>query len=233
MKKLASAIAIAGLITGIAAPAHAASFTQIGDTGQTLDTAQAILGNGESLDSISGRIAANNTVGLFKIFLTGGQTFSATTVSAKTLIDLPQDLLLGIPTDILADPQLFLFDANGKGIYGNDDSFGSIQATLPSGGFAPSTSGVYFLAIASSGLTPVGTSGNLFGTANATGIFAPVSDQPLISFIGQGSTIGTYDIFLTGAAAVPEPEQTAGMIAAGALLLVHQLKRWKSRSFKG
>jgi hypothetical protein len=229
MKRLVCAIVAACSIGGIASSAQAASFTQLGDTGQTLDTAQVISPGGDSLDLISGRISSNTTVGLFKIFLTGGQTFSATTVSAKTLIDLPQDLLLGIPTDILADPQLFLFDSNGKGIYGNDDSFGSIQATLPSGGFAPTASGFYFLAIASSGLTPVGAADNLFGAANPAGLFTPISNLPLVGFTGQGSTIGTYDIFITGATAVPEPEQTAGAIAAGSLVLLYQFKK-KRRS---
>jgi hypothetical protein len=225
MKKLAYATAIAFFVAGLSSPAQAASFTQIGDTGQTLDTAQTIPPGNDSLDVISGRISANNLVGLFKLFLTGGQTFSATTVSPKTLIDLPADLLLGIPTDILADPQLFLFDATGKGVYGNDDSFGSIQATLPSGGFAPATSGFYFLAIASAGLTPISQSGNIFNPADPSGLFAPANGQPLSSFVGQGTTIGTYDIFLTGATAVPEPEQMAGIVAAGALAGIYRLKR--------
>jgi hypothetical protein len=221
------AAAIAGFLPNLA---HAATFTQIGDTGQTLSTAQEIPAGLDPLTAISGQISGTNTIGLFKIFLTGGQTFSATTVSANTLINVPIDVLLGAPNPNLIDPQLFLFDADGNGVYGNDDSFGSTQATLPSGGFSPLQSGFYFLAVASAGLTPVSSGGSIFGPADATGIFAPNgvgAGQPLLGFTGTGGSNWRYDIALTGvttnAHAVPEPEHTAGLIAAAALFFSY---RW-------
>ncbi|PZV07878.1 MAG: hypothetical protein DCF22_21205 [Leptolyngbya sp.] len=235
MNKLAQATAVAVFVAGLSSSqAQAVTFTQVGDTGQTLDTAQVIPSGSLPLESISGAISAPNIAHLFKIFLTGGQTFSATTINAETLLQLPVDQALGIPTDLLVDPQLFLFDAAGKGVYGNDDSVGT-QATLPSGGFSPAQSGAYFLAIASSGYTPVSTLGNIFSPANAAGLFEPTGSgaaQPFSSFTGQGDE-GRYTISLTGvttgdnSSAVPEPEQTAGLVAAGLLGIGYQLKKRK------
>lgn len=235
MKKLMQAAALAVFVTGLSSSqAQAVTFTQVGDTGQTLDTAQLIPSGALPLESISGTVSAPNIAHLFKIFLTGGQTFSATTINAETLLELPVDQALGIPTDLLVDPQLFLFDAMGKGVYGNDDSVGT-QATLPSGGFAPLQSGAYFLAIAGSGYNPVSTLGSIFSPANAVGLFEPTGSgaaEPFSSFMGQGDG-GRYMISLTGATtddnsnAVPEPEQTAGLVAAGLLGITYQLKKRK------
>lgn len=221
-----------------ASQVEAVTFTQVGDTGQTLDTAQVIPAGSLPLDSISGSISGGNVVNLFKIFLTGGQTFSATTINAETLLQLPVDQTLGIPTDLLVDPQLFLFNLAGLGIYGHDDSIGT-QATLSSGGFSPAQSGAYFLAIASSGFNPVSPLGNIFSPANPAGILEPTgvgASQPFSEFVGQGLGVGRYAIALTGVTtsadnsnAIPEPEQTAGLVAAGVMGLAYQLKRHKQR----
>lgn len=237
MKKLMKAATLAVFVTGLSSSqVQAVTFTQVGDTGQTLDAAQLIPSGALPLESISGTVSAPNIAHLFKIFLTGGQTFSATTINAETLLELPVDQALGIPTDLLVDPQLFLFDAMGKGVYGNDDSVGT-QATLPSGGFSPLQSGAYFLAIAGSGYNPVSSLGSIFSPANPAGLFEPTgsgSAEPFSSFMGQGDG-GRYTISLTGATtddnsnAVPEPEQTAGLVAAGLLGITYQLKKRKQQ----
>ncbi|MBM0741991.1 hypothetical protein JOY44_10195 [Phormidium sp. CLA17] len=240
MNKLvqATATAVAVLVAGLSSSqAQAVTFTQVGDTGQTLGTAQVIPAGSLPLESISGTVSAPNIAHLFKIFLTGGQTFSATTINAETLLQLPVDQALGIPTDLLVDPQLFLFDAAGIGVYGNDDSVGT-QATLPSGGFSPAQSGAYFLAIAASGYNPGNTLGSIFSPANASGLFEPTGSgaaNAFSSFTGQAESGGRYMISLTGVTtgddsnsnAVPEPEQTAGLIAAGVLGIGYQLKKRK------
>ena len=217
------------MVTLSCTQAQAISFTEAIDAGETLNAAASIASGMESLTSISGII--DGDADIFKIFLTGGQTFSATTINLDTIIGIPSDDLLGSPTDLIADPQLFLFDASGKGIYANDDSFGFPQATLPSGGFSPTESGFYFLAISSSGYNPVSMGGDIFPTQPSTEIFGPTGaggDSPLIGFQGTNTTRGKYTISLTGVQAtpqnIPEPSSILGILAIGILGTV-SLKR--------
>ncbi|MBW4692410.1 MAG: DVUA0089 family protein [Lyngbya sp. HA4199-MV5] len=211
---------------------QAVTFSQVGDTGQTLDTAQIIPEGSQSLDAITGSLSSANVINLFRIVLTGGQTFSATTLNANTLIELPIDQQLGAPTALLPDPQLFLFDAVGRGVYGSDDSFGTAQASLTSGGFSPTAPGTYFLAIASAGYTPVSAGGSIFGDADANGVLAATGTgaaSPFTGFIGSGTAGGDYQISLTGVSAnaqgVPEPSETAGLLAVGILGIGYQVRK--------
>lgn len=237
MNKLTQAVAVSVFATGLAAGhAQAVTFTQVGDTGQTLETAQVIPGGTQTLDSIAGTLAAPNVVNLFRIVLAGGQTFSATTINVNTLVELPIDQQLGSPTALLPDPQLFLFDAAGRGVYGNDDSFGTAQASLTSGGLSPTAAGTYFLAIASTGYNPVSAGGNIFGDADASGILAATgagATSPLTGFGGDGAAGGDYQITFTGvtanAAGVPEPSETAGLIVAGVLGIGYQVRKTLKR----
>lgn len=229
VKMAVASVLMAGLSSG---QSQAATFSQVGDTGQTLDTAQVIPGGALPLDTITGILSSPNIVNLFRIVLVGGQTFSATTLNADTLIELPIDQQLGSPTSLLPDPQLFLFDADGKGIYGNDDSSFNAQASLPSGGFSPTAPGTYFLAITTSGYNPVSAGGSIFGDADANGIFAPTglgAASSLTGFTGTGTSGGAYQITLTGAttsvAAVPEPSETLGMVAAGLAGIGYQITK--------
>lgn len=229
MKKLSQITAISGLITVLAsAQVQAATFTEVSDAGKTLGEAQVIPGGFQPLKSISGRL--DGGADLFRIFLKGDRTFSATTINPDTL-ELPVDKLLGAPTPLLEDPQLFLFDSNGRGIYGSDDSFGTTQSTLGSDGFSPSESGNYFLAISSFGFDPVSSGGNIFSDRNFDQVLEPMgpgSESPLSSFSGTSTTSGRYTIALTGAKAVPEPSSVLGTLALGALgtvtLLRHRRK---------
>ncbi|MFE1745995.1 DVUA0089 family protein [Coleofasciculus sp. H7-2] len=235
MKKLAHIAAISVLVTGLSsAHAQAATFTEKSDAGKTLNTAQVIPSGSQLLEFITGTLS-NNDADLFQIFLTGGQTFSATTLSLDTLVGLPVDNVLGAPTELLEDPQLFLFDASGKGIYGNDDIPGlNSQSVLSSGGFSPAQSGIYYLAIASSGYDPVSAVGKIF-SAGADGVLEPTGsggNLSLSGFTGTSATSGRYGIALTGvttstqssAESIPEPAGTWGILALGALGAVSQLK---------
>lgn len=237
MKKFIPAILLPALgLFFAASPSYAVTLIESGDAGETPNTAQ-VIPSGSALLEFLGGVLGDNDADLFQIFLTGGQTFSATTISLETLVDLPVNQLLGVPTALLEDPQLFLFDAEGKGIYGNDDSFGSLQPTLLSGEFSPSQSGLYYLAIASAGYNPVSTNGNIFatGTNNVLEPTGPGSELPLSGFAGTSTTRGTYAIALTGAstaaqtpppASVPEPTAALGLMALGAGATWSQ---WKSR----
>lgn len=209
---------------------QAASFTEIGDAGETLGTAQVIQSGSQPLESISGTLFRDADV--FNIFLTGGQTFSATTISPGTLVELPVDNLLGVPTKVLEDPQLFLFDSSGRGVYANDDSFGSSQSTLPSGGFSPSDSGIYYLALSSFDYDPVSTGGVIFPSEPSTEVYGPTGPGgglSLSGFEGASNSSGNYSIALSGAQTVPEPSSTLGMLAFGALGAVFWLRKKRKK----
>lgn len=233
MKKIARVTAISALVTALSSGyAQAATFTEVSDAGKTLGEAQVIPSGSRPLKSISGRL--DGGADLFRIFLKGGQTFSATTINPDTL-EIPVDKLLSTPTGLLEDPQLFLFNSAGRGIYGNDDSFGTIQSTLLSDGFSPKKSGDYFLAISSFGYDPVSSGGEIFSDGNSDGVLEPAGlggRSPLSSFSGRSTTTGRYTVALTGAKAVPEPSSVLGTVALGAWgavsLLKHQKKKTKA-----
>ena len=180
-------------------------FTESNDAGESIATATSITTNQRvTLESISGSLSGD--ADLYKIFLTGGQTFSATTVSAKTA-EIPTNQLIGIPIDVVIDPKIYLFDEQGNGVYANDDLFGSSQSTLPSGpgGFSPEASGIYFLGISGTGYNAVSAEerqifpgGEPFDQiAGPTGAGGGL---PLVGFAGDTSaSSGDYTISLTGA----------------------------------
>ena len=195
---------------------QAASFTEIGDAGETLGTAQVIQSGSQPLESISGTLFRDADI--FNIFLTGGQTFSATTISPSTLVELPVDNLLGVPTKVLEDPQLYLFDSS--------------QSTLPSGGFSPSDSGIYSLALSSFDYDPVSTGGIIFPSEPSTEVYGPTGPGgglSLSGFEGVSNSSGNYSIALSGAETVPEPSSTLGMLAFGALGAVFWLRKKRKK----
>lgn len=196
--------ALAALLTSTllaAAPASALVWTEVG-AGNSLATAEVTAGPGlPALDGITGFLASTNFVNvgpvyeidLFKIRIADSAIFSASVVS---------------PT--VADTMLFLFDAQGRGVFANDD-FDNLNPSLPAG--ITSSNGDYFLGIAMAGTGAVdGMSIDLFtpdGTPSAAG--------PLAGWLVNTTNDElpySYSISLVGAtvAAVPEP--------ASALLLL-------------
>ena len=178
-------------------------FTESADAGESLATAVSVITDQRTpLESISGTLSGDSD--LYKIFLTGGQTFSATTVSSRTA-SIPTDQLLGIPIDVVIDPKIFLFDEQGNGIYANDDLFGSTQSTLLSGanGFSPAASGFYFLGISGTGYEAVSADGQIFPVEpfnQAVGPTGAGGGKSLTGFAGDtSSSSGEYTISLTGA----------------------------------
>lgn len=227
MNKLARVTAISALVAAISSVhAQAATFTEMGDAGETLSTAEVIRGS-QPLDSISGALPGNADQGtfpgsadLFKLSLTGGGTFSATTVGGASF-----------------DTQLFLFNSKGIGIYGNDNASLTLennQSTLPKGDFSPTKSGLYYLAISGFNYDPVSDQGEIFPNpglpfSQVFGPTGPGGGSPLSGFAGPGFSGGSYTIALTGAKAVPEPSSVMGT-ALGALSVVWILKRKRNRS---
>ncbi|GAA6621413.1 hypothetical protein NUACC26_072330 [Scytonema sp. NUACC26] len=159
-------IFLSGKNTGLLASTKASVSTsnrvaakEDGEAGSLLDSAQDLSTQpGTIITSISGKLSNDNDVDLYKIFLAGDRTFSATTIGGTEV-----------------DTRLFLFDASGRGIYGNDAGGRSPQSTLPANDLlTPSNSGVYYLAISSSDNLPYSDRGNIFN--NGAGVLAPLLD---------------------------------------------------------
>lgn len=212
--------------------AQAASFSEVGDAGESLSTAQVVTAGLSPLTSIAGSLAGfDDPADLFQIFLTGGQSFSATTVGGANF-----------------DTRLFLFAANGAGVYFNDDAVsGTLQSTLPANSsFTPTQSGTYYLGVSGFDYNPVNAAGDrLFpsltdfpGDVPADSIFTavfgptgPGGSAPLAGFDGvilnEG---GSYAIALTGATAVPEPVSTLALVLAGASGTALRLKNKRKQA---
>jgi hypothetical protein len=223
--KAAVSASIAAL-SFLAAPAHAVNWTEAGDAGQLLGTAQEPLGDGP-LRNIYGTISTNADVDLYKIFVSNPTTFSASVTSTSGNFD-----------SVLA-----LFNGGGYGVYGNDDAMlGSSNAGLPAGSLlGPQAPGWYYLAVFGLDTTP--TSGN--GTTPDHYI-APDTSSPFTSVLSASGPGGAeplsgwapvapgdvtgineeYRLRLSGVAVVPEPE-TYAMLLAGLGLVGAMARRRK------
>jgi len=183
----------------VATPAGAASATweESGDAAGIPATAQAATGSG-ALTRITGRISHFNDDDMFRLCLTGGGTFSARVV--------PRAL-----SNTFLDPQLFLFDARGRGVYANDDVGVGVELTeslhplLPAAHpLTPTAAGVYYLAISSYDNDPVSPRGPIFEDVDSTAVIGP--DGPgggrrVIDWDDNAivPTFSRYTIRLTGA----------------------------------
>lgn len=173
---------------------------EVSDAGQLLPEAQVIPSGEATLDSITGTISSDNDADLFQITLTGGGTFSATTLGTDTTFP---------------DAQLFLLDENGFGVFANDDTpFGGTQATLPAGSpLTPLDPGTYFLGISSVDYDPVSEGGLIFPGFPFDEVFGPTESgggSPLSDFTGNGGGSGNYTIALTGVQAAPSAAFSLG-----------------------
>lgn len=212
------AVATTSLALGLTAvvkamPASAVTFNEVGDTGQTLSTAQTV---GEGSDQISGTISSSTDVDLYKLSLPSG-SFSASTQGGSSF-----------------DTELYLFDSIGKGIVFNDDVTGFsapsfIQATLAAGD--------YYLAITGWDNAPISSGGKIFpdnsfiGSAVNNGLQGPngPGGSGILTSWVEGQTNqngGPYTIFLSPstsmsqpATSVPEPITVIGTVIGGIVAL--------------
>jgi hypothetical protein len=183
---LISGLGAAMFVFAIPGVAGAVTLTESGDAGPLPETAQQAIG---APDLIVGSLSSDDQ-DVYKICLTGGKTFSAA----------------GQPTGPhdLPDTELFLFDASGRGVYGNDDFGGSRQPQLPAGHpLTPTAGGVYYLAIVSFANRPVGSGAEIFGSPVLQ--YFPIlppdlggGDLPVTGWTGSAYYAGGYRVALTG-----------------------------------
>ena len=219
-EKLLTGLTIVALMIGTAGIASADLYTEVGDAGETLATAQMLPGG---IDMIQGNI--DGDADLFGFAFAGG-FFGVTTDSLITTFDT----------------QLFLFDGTGAGILSNDDDSGLRSRIITSSPLAP---GNYFLGISSWNKEPLDASSALIFTDFISGQNGPVPGSgPLASWNGSGSSsIGQYEILFEdtvtadpnpnggpGPAPVPEPA-TMLLLGTGLVDLLDQDSRKRRCSY--
>lgn len=205
MRILALAVAWLGLASvGVAAPIHA----EVGDAGSLPPSAQEINDGGGPVTTILGNVGGG-TEDMFGIYIANPAVFSANTTGSTF------------------DTQLFLFDANGMGVLGNDDAGPGLLSQLGSFVGPP---GVYYIAISSFDRDPTSAGGLIFPSFPFGPIYGPTGPgggQPIIGWIG-GSGGGDYQINLQGASHMPEPASLAAWgLVAGVGYSAYRLRRRK------
>jgi opacity protein-like surface antigen len=204
MSKIALSVCVVALLS--AGQAAAVTINEAGDSGETLATAQSIVGPVSSiignLTTIPGAGDASpaiDDIDLYSFFISDTAAFSVTVTSA-----LSED----------NDGQLFLFNSNGTLALDNDDFVGLVPGFAAGvlSGFAP---GNYYLAYTLFNSDPIFTANALSGWNRRPN---PLQDGP-------------YTLTITGAnqqvAAVPEPA-TWGMMLLGFGLAGFGLRRRKA-----
>lgn len=202
MKLLLRAGLVGSLVLTISMVAAASSIWTEGDNseggaGGQIKSANVTVGFG-SLTEIIGTLG-DVTAGsdLYEIYISDPSTFSATTT--------------GNGSKPVVDPALYLFNASGAGLFGNDNISGTdFQAQIPVGTTSSLTAGLYYILIAPSGHLPEDKNGNsIFGAItgqteifDGSGTLKEYGGTPSADDAGKG-----YTIQLTGAefAYTPEP----------------------------
>ena len=108
MKRIVTALAALALL---ASPAAAFAAPEQGDAGDLPASAQDLSAEGAA--RIDGELADEADIDVYRLCLAGDATFSASTVGGTTV-----------------DTQLFLFDAEGHGVYANDDLNNGVRQSL-------------------------------------------------------------------------------------------------------
>jgi len=159
---------------------HAMPWTEIGDAGDLLNTAQIPTGIGP-LDTITGTITTSYDVDLYKISILSPSTFSASVFGGEG----PNGW----------DSWLMLFDQNGMGVYRNDDAiFDNGNSGLPANhSLGPQVAGNYFLAISDDDRGP------LSGTASSINdLIFPNSTAPYTAISGSTGNGGNLPLAAWG-----------------------------------
>jgi hypothetical protein len=149
-----------------------------GDAGDLPESSQST--GSDAIPVIRGQLDADD-VDMYAIYIEDPATFSATTVGGATF-----------------DTQLWLFDANGKGVVANDDS-GGLQSRIDNTAGCITAPGVYYLAISGFQRNAAGCEGGgiWVGHTNNCPDGAEATSR-VASWSGSTSAAGEYRISLTG-----------------------------------
>jgi hypothetical protein len=221
---------VAANALGIAGDARSLVVFETGDAGETLATAQSLPAGSVPLTEIRGAISTDTgDVDLYRIFVSDPASFSATTTNGDSSCNQ------SICFENEFDATLSLFDANGLGVYYNDDrAFGVGDSQLPAGNpFSPGEPGFYFLAIADDQLGAVSAldlNGLIFPLpvpepfTDVVGPTGPGGGDPLVGWLAEivAPDPRDYGIVLTG---VVVPEPATGLLTGLGLLLLGSARR--------
>jgi hypothetical protein len=205
IQKLVLTAGVASLAIGLGQPAQALTFSEPPDAGSLLrnaadTTATGAVGNDPltNLTQINGRLGS--AADLFKINVTGG-LFTA--------------IAKGRTRNPVNDPQLFLFDAMGRGIVANDDGGSSLTARIQ----AVLTAGIYYLGVSKYDLDPVDAANNeIFPDTPFSAIVTPKDPNAVLArwrgSIDESTASRGYQIDL-GVTPIPTPALLPGLIGMG------------------
>lgn len=194
-----SSLFILALATIAAPTAFAGVWSEAGDAGQTIGTAQ-VTGGAGTLTAIQGTIQSDTDVDLYCIHIIDPSTFSAT-----------------LTCGTFAQNDLWLFNSGGIGREGNDAC--QFSAVLLTSAFVSGV-GTYYLGISADGADAFSAGGNIWLTPAVQGARAPDGPggaQPLINWAGTSAVTSIlYSIQLAGCAfcdaPVPDSPGTWGRI---------------------
>jgi hypothetical protein len=207
---IARAASVTTLILVIwGSPAYAVQWTESPDAGDLPGTAQVTSGPAnEALTTISGTNSGSQDRDMYKILISNPSIFSASTFGGDTG---------------LFDSALALFDANGFGVYMNDDGFVNVgDSVLPaSHPLGPSSPGIYYIVINNSNETAPASG----AAVSLSDLIFPIPQEPFTQVLGPTGGGGSlpisgwlaadvfavnagYQINLTGA----EPAEAEGLV---------------------
>jgi len=155
----------------------------------------------EGLAAIEGKLAPGNGdfADMFYVYIGGAPPNLGTPYHRFTPQQFTVTMVQPHSSPQIADPQLFLFDAAGHAVVGNDDTSGSnLQSTIPTGTITQS--GVYILAVAGTGYNPTDADTNEMFTNNVTGLKTPTNASAVqAGWTGTHNQTGYYRLrFGTG-----------------------------------
>lgn len=190
-----------------AGTSHAVTYTETGDAGDLPATAQIVTGPANTaLTLLTGALTLTNGISdsdMFQIYVSDPAAFAASNTG----------FFAGSNN---FDSQIFLFNAAGRGVVGNDDAAsGGSQSSIAAGSISGLQMGVYYLLISGSSRYAVSSGGLIFpnlndGTTDPTATVGPTGPGgalPISGYNGSSNDGGNYRITLAGAqfVVVPEP----------------------------